>query len=159
MFRRTTLLLASLALAAIMAACQSAAPTSGPTGQPGSTASAPSNARASTSPATPASQPTSGGGGGGGGAVLPEGSWTAGTAHLVVSGDYSGTYDIPLSALSLTAGDTTLLNYINEQPPTSLTVSIAADTVSVVVTTGEFTGGAGVTQDSPCNATFSRSDA
>lgn len=174
-----------LVTASVLAACQAApggtAPASSTTASPAPVTQTPASeapvsqapasfAPTTQSPTTPAPAPTiepgqtllsiPSGALSGGGAVLPEGNWSGGAIHLVVSGDFSGTYDAPLvGTTSLTTPDITLLNYLATDPDIGVAVSINPTFTAVVVTTPQFVGGGGSTQDAGCTATFPRADA
>jgi hypothetical protein len=163
MNRRSPVLLISFAMAFILAACQGATPTTRPGGAPTATAGtgqpAPTATAGSGSAQTPAPG-GGGGGGGGGGLTLPEGAWSGGNLHLVVSGDFSATIDAPLfPSTSVTIPDYTILYYIAEASQSSVTLGIYSDYVAISLTTPQFVGGAGSTQDSVCSASFARREA
>jgi hypothetical protein len=99
-------------------------------------------------------------GGGSGGATLPDGSWTAGTVHAVISGPVSQTIDAPLlPANSISGQGQTSLIYIDGDTATSVTIAIYPDDVAISVTTATFVGGGGSTENAPCDASITRADA
>jgi hypothetical protein len=144
-----------LPLALVLAACAGSPPAAtGPgatnTTQPGAT-DQPTDQPTEPAGAT-ATTPV------GGGPTFPDGAWTAGTAHVVISGDYAATLDLPLQPGSMSAGGSTVLQYVQAEPFTSFTISVESGSVSVVVTTTTYVGGGGTTEDAPCSASWARAE-
>jgi hypothetical protein len=153
---RGPLLVVGLLVAACSGTPAVATPT--PTLPPGVTPQPTQPGGATTQPTIAPGQPTPPGGGGGG--VFPDGSWQAGAAHVVITGDFNTTADLQLTQfLSNSSQGTTLLQYTSDTAQVFLTISLDATSVSAVVTTSEFVGGAGTTTDSPCGLTWSRQEA
>jgi hypothetical protein len=147
-----------LPFALVLVSCSGTPPAA--TG-PGATATPAGSTTQPTQPAGATATPVGGGGGGGGGgATFPDGPWAGGTAHIVISGDYNVTGDLPLAAYaSLSTPETTLFQYVQADPLFSLSVAVDPASVSVVVTAVEFVGGGGTTEDAQCVVSFARAEA
>lgn len=98
--------------------------------------------------AAEASQGGGGGGTGGIGITLPDGQWSSGDLHVAISGDVSGSYDVPLAGIansSYTEGGQTILTYVDADTQVSVGVAIYTDSFAISVTTAELVAGAGTT--------------
>ena len=158
-----TLSLAALAVF-VAAACggppAAGTPTAGQPTATGGQPTAPGGQGATPTPqgaTNPPGQPTPPPGGGGG-AVFPDGVWTSGSAHIVVTGDYNQTNDLGLGG-GLSGGGVTTFQYASVDQTVAFTVSVDADTVSIVISTPQYVGGGGTTTDAPCAANWTRKDA
>jgi hypothetical protein len=149
-----------LSVALIGAACGgAAAPTPTPGSSPG-TSQPPGGQATPAGGGTPTTAPVVTPAGGAGGATLPDGSWTAGTVHAVISGPVSQTIDAPLLAANSVSGQAqTSLIYVAEDTATQVSIAIYPDDVAISVTTATFVGGGGSTADAPCDASITRADA
>jgi len=151
------LLVAAFTLGSCSGAPEAA--TSTPTSPPGGGTPQPTSPGGTTqptqAPGTTATAPPGGGGG-----TFPDGSWTAGAAHLVVTGDHNVTADLALIPFaSMSAEGTTVLQYGSDTVQVFLSISIEPAGVAIVITTEQFIGGSGTTTDTPCAANFARAEA
>jgi hypothetical protein len=152
MSARLTAATCLVAALAIVAACGG---TPGAT-TPG-TSQPPGGQATPTGGGTPTTAPVVTPGGGSGGATLPDGNWTAGTVHAVISGPISATIDAPLvPANSVSGQGQTSLIYVAEEGATQISIAIYPDDVAISVVTGTFVGGGGETD---CDASITRADA
>ena len=98
-----------------------------------------------------------GGGSGGIGKTLPDGQWSSGELHVTISGDASGSWDVPLVEMaSYTTDGESILSYINADGQVSVGVAIYPDSFAISVTTTELVAGAGTTMN--CSVEYHTAD-
>ena len=154
---RTAVMVLCLALIAACGGAAAPTPTGVATSQPTGGATPTTAPVVTPSGATPTTAPVVTPGGGSGGATLPDGSWTAGTVHAVISGPVSTTIDAPLLPANSVSGQAqTSLIYVDEDTATQISIAIYPDDVAISVTTATFVGGGGETD---CDASITRADA
>ena len=156
MSARLTAATCLVAALAIVAACGGTPGATTPGSSP-STSQPPGGQATPTGGGTPTTAPVVPPGGGGGGATLPDGSWTAGTVHAVISGPVSQTLDAPLLPANSVSGQAqTSLIYVDEDTATQISIAILPDDVAISVQTATFVGGGG---EADCDASITRADA
>ena len=149
MRRPRFVLIATAVAGLVLAACTSPAGTAGPDASSGSEPSG----------AAEGSQAGGGDGSGGIGITLADGPWSSGDLHVAISGDVSGSYDIPLAGTansSYTEGGQTILTYVDADTEVSVGVAIYTDSFAISVTTAELVAGAGTTMQ--CTVEYHTAD-